>query len=276
LVGQPQEQAEAEQQAQPQSEPQPQPQAQPLTAEQQERQQLAQERQRITHIKQMEGVEASWRSDYDRVRAQALAEFPSLQNGAPNPADIEDLRARDPARHQRLMQYDAALRDRQARIAALTQQRIARDQQQSQADAQARAAARAEQDAAFERLAAQHIPNWERNHAEVRAQARRTLENAGLSAEEIHHLWNGDHSIDVHSSVLQLMLAKAAMWDSATAKAHQVRQVNLPQVQKPGVYRAPDSGGDVRDLQRQLRGAKGREALRIATEITRARRASGG
>jgi hypothetical protein len=174
------------------------------------------------------------------------------------------------------MQYDAALRDRQARIAALTQQRIARDQQQSQADAQARAAARAEQDAAFEQLAAQHIQNWEQSHASIRAQARRTLENAGMSAEELHHLWHGDSTIDAHSSILQLILAKAAQWDLATQKAHQARQAPVPPVMRPGVYRAPDSGGDVRDLQRQLKGAKGREALRIATEITRARRASGG
>jgi hypothetical protein len=211
---------------------------------------------------------------YDQLRAQVVAEFPSLKTALPSPAEIEDLRARDPARFQRLAQYDQALRERQARIGSLAQQRVAREQQQAQVNAQQRAAARAEQDKAFEQLAAQHIPGWERNHAEVRAQARQTLLNAGMSAEELHHLWNEDHSIDVHSSILQLVLAKAAQWDLATAKAHQVRQVPLPPVQRPGTYRAPDGGAQsVHELSARLSKASGREAIRLATELQRAKRA---
>jgi hypothetical protein len=276
LAGEAAQHAQAEAQAQqPQPEPQPQPQAQ-QTPEQSERQKIAAERQRLTQLRQMDGVEASWRSDYDRIVAQAVQEFPSLRTALPTPEQIEDLRQKDPARFQRLAQYDQALRDRQARIATMTRERLARDQQAQQSAAQERAAARAEQDRAFEVLAAQHIPNWDRSHAEVRAQAKKTLVNAGLSEAEIQHLWTGDHTIDAHSSVLQLVLAKAAQWDLATERARQARQAPVPPVQRPGVYRAPESGGDVRDLQRQLKGAKGREALRIATEITRARRGSGG
>ena len=73
--------------------------------------------------------------------------------------------------------------------------------EQAQINAQARAAARAEQDNAFEQLAAQHIPNWERVHGEVRQQARKTLENAGFSQDEIQRFWTGDDAIDAHSSV---------------------------------------------------------------------------
>jgi hypothetical protein len=275
LAGEAAQHAQAEaQQAQPQPEPQPQPQAQ-QTPEQTERAKLQAERQQITHLKRMEGVEASWRHNYDLLKAQVAAEFPGLPRATA--ADVEQLKIQDPKRFERLVQYDAALRDRQQKIAALSQQRIARDQQQAQAAAQERAAARAEQDAAFERLAAQHIPNWERNHAEVRAQARATLENAGMSSEEIFHLWNGDHSIDAHSSILQLVLAKAAQWDLATAKAKQARQAPVPQVQRPGTYRAPSDGADsVRELEARLRRASGREALRLGTALTRAKRASGG
>jgi hypothetical protein len=136
-----------------------------------------------------------------------------------------------------------------------------------------RAAARAAEDAAFERLASQQIPGWERNHAEVRAQARQTLQNAGLSPDELHYLWNGDHSIDIHSSILQLILAKAAMWDSATAKAHQARQTPLPQVVRPGVARSRDDGAaSVAELERRLNRASGRQALQIATQLQRAKR----
>jgi hypothetical protein len=267
LVGS-QEQAQEAQQPQPEPQ-QPQPQPQP-TPEQAERQKLAAERQWVENLKRIEGVEASWRHNYDQLRAELVAEFPSLRNGPPDPAHVEQLRVQDPARFQRLAQYDAALRDRQQKIAALAQQRNAREQQQAQAAAQERSAARAEQDRAFEQLAAQHIPGWERNHAEVRAQAAKTLEAAGLSQEEIRHLWTGDHSIDAHSSVLQLVLAKAAQWDLAQQRAHQIRQTPVPQVQKPGTYRAPDSGEQsVRDLQARLGRASGREAIRIGAELTR-------
>jgi hypothetical protein len=276
LVGQSQEQAQAEQPTA-QSEPQqPQPQPQQLTPEQAERQQLAAERQRLAFLKRSEGAEVMERVAYDQLRAQVVAEFPSLRTALPTPEQLQDLQQKDPARFQRLAQFDHAMRERQARIGSLAQQRIAREQQETQAASAERAAARAAEDEAFERLAAQHIPNWERNHAEVKAQARKTLVSAGMSEAQISHLWNGDHDgIDVHSSVLQLVLAKAAQWDLASAKAHQVRQSNLPQVLRPGVYRAPDSGGDVRDLQRQLRGATGRRAIEIGANLTRARRASG-
>jgi hypothetical protein len=273
LIGQPQEQAEAQAQ-QPVEQPQQQPQAPDPV--QTERQRLALERQQLASLKRSEGAEVVERVAYDQLRAQVVAEFPSLRTALPTPEQIEHLRQNDPARFQRLAQFDQAMRERQARIGSLAAQRGAREQQEAQVNAQARAAARAEQDAHFERLAAQHIPDWERVHGEVRSQAKQTLVNAGLSQEEIHHLWNGDHTIDAHSSVLQLVLAKAAMWDRASEKARQARQVNLPQVMRPGTYRAPDSGGDVRDLQRQLKGATGRRALQIATEITKARRASGG
>jgi hypothetical protein len=276
LAGEAAQHAQAEAQAQ---QPQPEPQQQPQAPDpvQTERQQLAQERQQLASLKRSEGAEVVERIAYDQLRNQVVAEFPSLRTALPTPEQIEDLRVRDPNRFHRLAQYDQALRERQARIGFLTQQREQSERQQAQVEAQQRAAARAEQDAHFERLASQHIPNWERNHAEVRAQARATLENAGLSPEEIHHLWHGNHTIDAHSSVLQLVLAKAAMYDRMQTRAHEIRQAPVPPVMRPGTYRARDDGAQsVRDLQMQLKGAKGRDALRIATEITRARRANGG
>jgi hypothetical protein len=273
LIGQPQEQQAPAEQAQPVEQPQQQPQADPVQAE---RHRLAQERQQLANLKRAEGAEVVERVAYDQLRAQVVSEFPSLRTQLPTPEQLEHLRQNDPARFSRLAQFDQAMRVRQARIGTLEQQRSAREQQEAQVNAQQRAAARAQQDAAFERLAAQHIPNWERNHAEVKAQAKQTLVNSGLSEEEIHHLWNGDHTIDAHSSVLQLVLAKAAQWDLAQERARQVRQAPVPPVMRPGTYRAPDSGQSLHALQAQLRGATGRRALQIATEITRARRGSGG
>jgi hypothetical protein len=267
------EQAQQEaQQAQNQPEPQPQPQPAP---EQTERQQLAQERQRLAALKRAEGAEVVLRNDYDQLVAAVVQEFPGLAQATP--ADVEQLRVQDPQRHAKLMMADQMLRERQQRIAALAQQRNAREQQEARAAWQQRSAARAAEDAAFERLAAQHIPNWEQVNGELRVQARKTLHAAGLSDDNIRRLWSGDESIDAHSSVLQLILAKAAQWDLATQRAHQIRQTPVPPVMKPGTSRPRNDGEQsVRDLQTALRNAKGREALRIGTALTKARRASGG
>jgi hypothetical protein len=226
-------QAQQAQQAQPQQPQQP----DPVT----ERQLVAAERQWITNLKRIEGHEAALRLDYDQLVAAVVQEFPSLRNGPPNPADVEQLRVQDPQRFQKLAMADQMLRERQQKIAAIAHQRGVHQREQAQIEAQARAAARAQQDQAFEQLAAQHIPNWETVHGEVKQQAVKTLEAAGLSQDEIRHLWTGDHDgIDPHSSALQLILAKAAQWDLAQQRAHQIRQTNLPQVIRPGTYRASD------------------------------------
>jgi hypothetical protein len=273
LAGEAAQHAQAEAQAQ-QAQPEPQQQPQAPDPVQTERQQLAQERQRLAYLKRSEGAEVVERIAYDELRNQVLSEFPSLRTRLPTPEQIEHLRQNDPARFQRLAQFDQAMRERQARIGSLAAQRGAREQQEAQVNAQQRAAARAEQDAAFERLAAQHLPNWERNHAEVRAQARQTLQNAGMSQEELHHLWHGDHSIDVHSSILQLVLAKAAQYDLMQQRAHEIRQTPVPPVLRPGTYRARDDGAQsVHELSARLSKASGREAIRLATELQRARRA---
>ena len=109
----------------------------------------------------------------------------------------------------------------------------------------------------------------------MRQQAKKTLVNAGLSEAQIHHLWSGDHDgIDVHSSVLQLVLAKAAQWDLAQQRAHQIRQAPVPPVMKPGAYRSRDDGAQsVHELSARLSRASGREAIRLATELQRAKRA---
>jgi hypothetical protein len=272
--------AERQQRQQEEYEAAQQPEQQPEQPQQQqpkptERDELALERQRLTHLRQMDGLEAAARLEYDKLVSAVVQEFPGLRTALPTPQHIEELRVQDPARHARLVQADQALKQSQQRIAALTQQRTQREAQQVQVSAQQRAAARAQQDAAFESLATRHIENWGSRQAEVKAQAHKTLEAAGLSREEIHHLWNGEHSIDAHSSVLQLVLAKAPLWDSAQAKAHQIRQTPMPQVIKPGVGRShADAGSErVASLQARLKTAKGNEAIRLGTELTRAKRA---
>jgi hypothetical protein len=105
-----------------------------------------------------------------------------------------------------------------------------------------------------------------------------TLQAAGLSRQDITNLWSGTgHLVDMHSAAAQELLLKATLYDRMQARAHEIRQAPVPPVLRPGVARSRDDGSQsVRELQMQLKGAKGRDALRIATEITRARRANGG
>ena len=141
-----------------------------------------------------------------------------------------------------------------------------------------RATARAKQDQHFEQLAEQHIPNWSQIRGEVTAQARKTLQNAGLSQADIQRFWDGEDAVDAHSSVLQLMMAKAALYDRAQERAHQIRQTNLPQVVRPGTYRSASDGDaqSVNELKARLKKATGREAIRLGTALARAERAQNG
>jgi hypothetical protein len=263
-----------EQQAQseqPQQPAQQQPQQQPTPA-QLERHQLAQERQSLALLRQMDAQEAQLHSGYQNLANRVLTDFPSLRNGPPNPADLEDLRQKAPARFQQLIAADAALKQYQLQLNNFAQQRG----QRSQAAAQQRANARARQDHAFEEKAARLIPNWEHVGPEVRQQAHRTLQDAGMSPEEIQHLWTGDHSIDAHSSVLQLVLAKAAMWDNAHAKAQQIRQAPMPKVVRPGTssYNRGSDYSGVSEIRTQMKSAKGNQGIALATRLIKAQRAA--
>jgi hypothetical protein len=119
---------------------------------QEERERLAQERWRIAQLRQMDGHEVAARMEYDQTVRAVLAEFPGLQTAQPTPQHIEELRQKDPARFQRLAQYDTALRQHQQRIAAMAQQRGVHEQQQAQINAQQRAAARAPANGDAERV----------------------------------------------------------------------------------------------------------------------------
>jgi hypothetical protein len=266
-----QEQAQqTEQQQQPAQPPQPDP-------VQLERQQLAQERQRLSALKSMEGVEANLRNGYDKLVANILQEFPGLQNGPPSQAELEDLRQQAPARFNQLAAADNALRQYQQQISAMAQQRSQRDQEQARASAQQRALARAQQDAEFERRAERIVgaERWQQNHKEVQQAARRTLESAGLSQAEIHHLWTGDATFDMHSAAVQEILLKASMYDAARAKAHQIRQTPMPSVIKPGSGNFSRSSADnVNELRARMRSAKGGDGLKLGVALLRAQRAN--
>jgi hypothetical protein len=96
----------------------------------------------------------------------------------------------------------------------------------------------------------------------------------GITQDHLNHHLFGPSLRSVEG---QRLLADATRWRVAQQRAQQVRQTPVPPVQKPGTWRASDGGEQsVRELQMRLKGASGREALRLATELTKARRANGG
>jgi hypothetical protein len=226
----------------------------------------------------MSGEEAALRNDLNQLGEAIFQEFPGLRNGQPlDPAHVEQLRIQNPARHQKFMMADQMVRERQQKIAAVMQQQQAHEAQQAKAYEAQLAAARARQDAEFEQRAARLLPNWEQQRGEVKAAAIQTLQAAGLSREDIQNIWAGGHMVDMHSASAQEILLKAAMYDRMRARAHEVRQTPVPPVLRPGVHRAVNDGAQsVRELQSRLDRASGRNALRIATELQRARRLNGG
>jgi hypothetical protein len=277
LAGEAAQHAQAEQQAQqPQPEPQQQQPQQPDPV-QTERAQIAKERAWVTHLAKMSGHEAALRNDLSQLGEAIYQEFPSLRNGPPNPADVEALRIQDPARHQKLMMADQMVRERQQKIAAVMQQQQAFEAQQTKAYEARVAEARARQDADFNQRAARLVPNFEQQKGEIQAAAMQTLQAAGLSRQDITNLWSGTgHLVDMHSAAAQELLLKAALYDRMQARAHEIRQAPVPPVMRPGTYRARDDGAQsVRELQSRLSRSSGREALRIATELQRAKRSGG-
>jgi hypothetical protein len=269
LVGQPQ---EPEQQAQ---QPQPEPQRQQPQAPdpvQTERAQIAKERQWVEYARKMDAHEVALRMDYDQLRQAVANEFPSLRTQLPTPEQVEQLRIQDPGRHQKLMMADQMLRERQARIAAVAQQRSAREAQQAaQEKAHLDKWAQAQNDIIDAELPELRDP---KTAARFKQDVAETMRVMGITQEHLNHHLFGPSLRSVEG---QRLLADATRWRVAQQKAQRARQVPLPPVQKPGAYRAVNDGAQsVRELQQRLYRASGREALRVATELTKARRANGG
>jgi len=187
-----------------------------------------------------------------------------------NPGHAAYLAEYVPAAMQRYQELHAGLQQtalirqgQQAQVAKVQQAEFNR--WASQSDEAARAAITADMpeygsDAAFGRL---------------QKASRKALEKVGLSKADMDQLWaNGT----LRSVPAQRMIAKLA---HAELQAEARKGLNahraVPRVQTPGTYQ-PRGAGDidqVRALERQLDGATGQQALKIARQLTQARRAAG-
>jgi hypothetical protein len=234
-----------------------------------ERQQVAVERQVAEGLAQLSGVEVATFNQLDQFTKRALHAFQDIKS----PQDLEALRQNNPQRFNQLQWAHEQTQKGQYRLAMLRQER-----QALQATRQAYEAAQLErwkkaQNAAIDA----ELPELRdpQTAAAFRQDVAGTLKSMGITEQHLQHHIFGPA---IHSIEGQRLIADATRWRTAQARAKLVRQTPLPPVQKPGTGRAYVSGGaqSVRDLTAQLKTAKGNSALRIATELTRAKRAMNG
>ena len=105
--------------------------------------------------------------------------------------------------------------------------------------------------------------------------ALKSLKDVGFSEEELAAAWNGV-TFSMRDHRAQLLIWKAAQYDMARAGIGRPEAQPLPPVQRPGIS-APivdRNVVDTSDLRRQLKSARGLEAVRIATRLHQAQRAA--
>jgi hypothetical protein len=216
-----------------------------------------------------------------QLQDAVIKAYPEVRWGTPNvPADLERLRASNPQRYKQLMAADAAVAQKGQQLQALAQQRALVENQVAQHQrAQQEHALRTlkvQHDAAFDQIAEKIDPKWsdKAHRIEVQQTIMKSLE-ATVHPEVVAAIKAGRHPLLVGE---QVHLLKSAMWDLAQERARAIRAKPLPPVQKPGMSRptGADAVDDIRDLQNQLKTAKGHKAIAIAAKLTAAKRATRG
>jgi hypothetical protein len=164
--------------------------------------------------------------------AQAANEFQDLRS----PEDFQRLAQTDPARAKRF--HDAVQRHqdlRQREQALAVELGKVRAQQQQVAIAQYAQFARAH-DRACEELIPEMRPNADpavrRN---LQQASKEILYEAGFSDAELNAAWNNGGSFHLRDARAQKILADAARWRLAQAKAKTASIKPVPPVQRPGV-----------------------------------------
>jgi hypothetical protein len=101
------------------------------------------------------------------------------------------------------------------------------------------------------------------------------LVDEGFTQDELARMWNGQQSLSIRDARLQKLIVDGVRYREAQAKARTANAKPIPPVQRPGVSqgKAADRDAKIASLSQQLDKASGINALRLAAELTRARRA---
>jgi hypothetical protein len=236
--------------------------------------QLNWERQASAEEKQLNDAFQTWENWAKSI--PELMDFKELANTrVANPARYNEIMKRA----QRGKQFQEKLIARSKELFELRKGRelLGAVQQHEQATT-ARSQYNAAQDARFEQLVAKELPEFSKGNARLALNqaAREELRSYGMSDQQIAREFNHGQ---LRSAEAQMMLAKAAT--QRLIKENRIRMASkrapIPPVQTPGTSR-PRGAGDmerVRQLETKLAGAKGTGAVKIAQQLTQAKRAAG-
>jgi hypothetical protein len=233
-------------------------------------------------------AEAVRASDAERLAASQIhgwnAAFYKAFPEATNQAALAETQQRNPTRWAQLLQAAqktaASIDGWMKRGAAATE---ARRSQENQVEQHQQAAVRAawhqykdQQDA----IVHQHVPELSdpRKASALRENVKATLKQVGYNEKELADAWSGTSGFSLRDARAQILIHKATQWDLAQQRAKTINANRaVPNVQRPGVARprGADSEADIGRLQRALAGASGASAIRIARQLTQAKRAAG-
>jgi hypothetical protein len=212
-------------------------------------------------------------------RAWAAQAFPELHDPTGN--RLKETFSKNPARFAQIQQAYAAdqqaerqfyetRQNRQLREAVFAQHQ---EKQMQAVQAQQRTIENNKFDAWFKTAMPEYATDEAR--ARLRKSATAVLKDAGYNDQQIDAIKRQGLPAEQ-----QMILAQAAKTRDMQARYRELANKRLPPVQPhaPGVAPRPSGAADaerVRDLNRQLAGAKGNQSVKLAAELTRARRAAG-
>ena len=197
------------------------------------------------------------------LQAQAAGEFADVRTIQ----DVERLAREDWPRY---LQWDL----QQKKLAAIQQEMLGAQQRQVQEQQQQFAAFARREDALF----AEKIPEMADpvKAAALQTSAVAMLKDLGFDEAQLARAYNAQGEFSLRDHRVQMLVVDALRYREAQAKAKTLvtHAKPVPPVQRPGT--APSKGqaqaDTIANLERQLVGAKGANALRLAAQLTQARR----
>jgi hypothetical protein len=211
------------------------------------------------------------RQQYEAALPQLLVMLQQQQAGEfadiKTLADVERLAREDWPRY--------ALWDvQQKKIAEVSRQLMAAQQRQTQEQLQQFSDFANKEDALFK----EKVPDMAdaKRATELQTACLTALKDLGFAEAELAQSWNGRKDLSLRDHRVQLLVRDATLWREAQQKAKAAAAKPVPPVQRPGV--AQPKGGaqeaQIQNLTQQLEHAKGVNAIRLAAQLTAAKRAA--
>jgi hypothetical protein len=223
------------------------------------------ERQRVEHSRLQ--YEQALTVVHDQLQSVQAGQFSDIKTME----DVNRLAQEDPVRFTQWQAHRMQIGAVQQEIAAAQQRQLEEAQNQLRKFMQTESAKLIEK---FPELSDKDA------YQKVSNSAVSTLEELGFSRDELGKLWSGEVGISLHDHRLQALLIDGIRYRESTAKQKEAQKTvheklkDVPPVQRPGVAQGKNAGRaqELQNLNKQLDGATGLQALRLAARITAARR----